>query len=177
MEERYDSSPQSSFETQRSTYRGAVKDQSAVRYDGNISEITAVHGTLSNDTYAYHYDGMKRLLGADRYIGSSSSGSLTRTEGSMVYDRNGNITALKRYGDTGLDNDLSFTLTGNRMTGLSDAGTPSGSFTYSYDAMGNQTSDGRQGLLFSYNNLNLPCGVTVAAGAVGGTSSLLVVFQ
>ena len=158
MEERYDSSPQSSFETQRSTYRGAVKDQSAVRYDGNISEITAVHGSLSNDTYAYSYDGMKRLLGADRYIGSSSSGSLTLTEGSMAYDRNGNITALKRYGDTGLDNDLSFTLTGNRMTGISDAGTPGGSFTYAYDAMGNQTSDGRQGLLFCYNILNLPCG-------------------
>jgi hypothetical protein len=120
---------------------------------------------------------MKRILGADRYIGSSSSSSLTRTEKNISYDRNGNITALKRYGDTGLDNDLSFTLSGNRMTGLSDAGTPSGSFTYSYDAMGNQTSDGRQGLLFSYNNLNLPCGVTVAAGAVGGTSSLLVVFQ
>ncbi len=120
---------------------------------------------------------MNMLLGADRYIGSSSSGSLTRTEGSMVYDRNGNITALKRYGDTGLDNDLSFTLTGNRMTGISDAGTPSGSFTYAYDAMGNQTSDGRKGLQISYNNLNLPCGVTVAAGAVGGTSSLLVVFQ
>lgn len=143
-------------------YASAAKDQSAVRFDGNISEITAVHGTLSNDTYAYHYDGMKRLLGADRYIGSSSSGSLTRTEGSMVYDRNGNITALKRYGDTGLDNDLSFTLTGNRMTGLSDAGTPGGSFAYAYDALGNQTSDGRQGLLFSYNILNLPCGVTSA---------------
>ncbi len=143
-------------------YASAAKDQSAVRFDGNISEITAVHGTLSNDTYAYHYDGKKRLLGADRYIGSSSSGSLTLTEGSMVYDRNGNITALKRYGDTGLDNDLSFTLTGNRMTGISDAGTPGGSFTYAYDAMGNQTSDGRQGLLFSYNILNLPCGVTSA---------------
>ena len=143
-------------------YASAAKDQSAVRFDGNISEITAVHGTLSNDTYAYHYDGMKRLLGAERYIGSSSSGSLTRTEGSMVYDRNGNITALKRYGDTGLDNDLSFTLTGNRMTGLSDAGTPGGSFAYAYDAMGNQTSDGRKGLLFSYNILNLPCGVTSA---------------
>ncbi|MBR5397225.1 MAG: hypothetical protein IK145_05170 [Bacteroidales bacterium] len=105
---------------------------------------------------------MNMLLGADRYIGSSPSGSLTRTEGSMVYDRNGNITALKRYGDTGLDNDLSFTLTGNRMTGLYDGGTNTGTFSYAYDAMGNQTSDGRQGLLFCYNILNLPCGVTSA---------------
>ncbi|MBO4230194.1 MAG: hypothetical protein J5886_00800 [Bacteroidales bacterium] len=39
---------------------------------------------------------------------------------------------------------------------------PGGSFTYSYDAMGNQTSDGRKGLQISYNILNLPCGVTSA---------------
>ena len=117
---------------------------------------------MSEDTYVYGYDGMKRLTGADRYIGSSPSSSLTRTERNLVYDRNGNITALKRYGDTGLDNDLTFTLSGNRMTGLSDAGTPGGSFSYSYDAMGNQTSDGRKGLQISYNILNLPCGVTSA---------------
>ena len=143
-------------------YASAAKDQSAVRFDGNISEITAIHGGVSEDTYVYGYDGLKRLTGADRYIGSSSSSSLTRTERNMVYDRNGNITALKRYGDTGLENDLTFTHTGNRMTGLSDAGTPGGSFSYSYDAMGNQTSDGRKGLQISYNILNLPCGVTSA---------------
>ena len=40
---------------------------------------------------------------------------------------------------------------------------PGGSFSYSYDAMGNQTSDGRKGLQISYNILNLPCGVTSAA--------------
>ena len=143
-------------------YASAAKDQSAVRFDGNISEITAIHSGVSEDTYVYGYDGLKRLTGADRYIGSSPSSSLTRTERNLVYDRNGNITALKRYGDTGLDNDLNFTLSGNRMTGLSDAGTPGGSFSYSYDAMGNQTSDGRKGLQISYNILNLPCGVTSA---------------
>jgi hypothetical protein len=42
------------------------------------------------------------------------------------------------------------------------AGTPGGSFAYAYDAMGNQTSDGRKGLQISYNIFNLPCGVTSA---------------
>ena len=93
------------------------------------------------------------------------------------YDRNGNLTALKRYGNTGLENDLTYTRSGNRMTGLYDGGTNTGNFAYSYDAMGNQTSDGRQGLFFSYNILDLPCGVIAAAGAVGGSSGSLVVFQ
>ena len=85
----------------------------------------------------------------------------------MVYDRNGNITALKRYGDTGIDNDLSFTLSGNRMTGLYDGGTNTGTFSYAYDVMGNMTSDGRKGLQISYNILNLPCGVTsVSSGSL-----------
>ena len=105
---------------------------------------------------------MKRILGADRYIGSSSSSSLTRTEKNISYDRNGNLTALKRYGNTGLENDLTYTLSGNRMTGLYDGGTNTGNFAYSYDAMGNMTSDGRKGLQISYNILNLPCGVTSA---------------
>ena len=34
----------------------------------------------------------------------------------MVYDRNGNFTDLERYGGTGLENDLTYTRSGNRMT-------------------------------------------------------------
>lgn len=81
----------------------------------------------------------------------------------MAYDRNGNLTAMKRYGDTGLENNLSFTRSGNRMIGLSDAGSPGGTFTFAYDALGNMTSDGRKGLVFSYNVCNLPREVTSGA--------------
>ena len=80
----------------------------------------------------------------------------------MVYDRNGNLTALKRYGDTGLENNLTFTRSGNRMTALSDAGSPGGTITFAYDALGNMTQDGRKGLVFSYNVLNLPRGVVTS---------------
>ena len=62
----------------------------------------------------------------------------------MAYDRNGNLSAMKRYGDTGLENNLSFTRSGNRLTGLSDTGSPGGTFTFAYDALGNLTSDGRK---------------------------------
>ena len=146
-------------------YASTLKETSAARFDGNISEIRVVHNGVSDDTYTYQYDGLKRLTGANRYIGSATTSSLTRTEKNMAYDRNGNLTALKRYGDTGLENNLTFTRSGNRMTGLSDAGSPGGSFTFAYDALGNLTQDGRKGLVFSYNVCNLPR--EVASGASG----------
>ena len=124
-------------------YTSALKEVSAARFDGNISEIRVIHNGISDDTYAYQYDGLKRLTAANRYIGSAVTSSLTRTEKDVVYDRNGNLTALKRYGDTGLENNLSFTWSGNRMTGLSDAGSSGGTFTFAYDALGNLTQDGR----------------------------------
>ena len=144
-------------------YASALKETSAARFDGNISEIRVIHNGISDNTYAYQYDGLKRLTGANRYIGSATTSSATRTEKDMAYDRNGNLTALKRYGDTGLENNLSFTHSGNRMTGLSDAGSSGGNFTFAYDALGNMTQDGRKGLVFSYNILNLPREVTSGA--------------
>ena len=148
-------------------YASALKETSAARFDGNISEIRVIHNGVSDDTYAYQYDALKRLTGANRYIGTATTYSDTRTEKYMSYDRNGNLTALKRYGDTGLENNLTFTRSGNRMTGLSDAGSPGGTFTFSYDALGNLTNDGRKGLVFSYNVLNLPGGVvTTASGSL-----------
>ena len=106
-------------------YASPVKDQAAARYDGNISETAFTHAagnySTSTDTWSYRYDTLKRLTDANHYVGASSSASLSDTERGISYDLNGNITALKRYGESGLKNDLSFVHTGNRMTALSDA--------------------------------------------------------
>ena len=51
-----------------------------------------------------------------------------------------------------------FTHTGNRMTTLSDApasGTEAGTKSFTYDANGNMTSDGRKGLELRWNMFNL----------------------
>lgn len=144
-------------------YAKAVKESAAARFDGNISEIQVIHNGVSDDTYAFQYDALKRLTRANRYIGNATTNSDTRTEKNMSYDRNGNLTALKRYGDTGLENNLTFTRSGNRMTGLSDTGSPGGSFSFTYDVLGNMTNDGRKGLVISYNVLNLPSEVTSSA--------------
>ena len=92
---------------------------------------------------------MKRLTGANHYPGAAQTPSLTDTEREIAYDRNGNIITLKRYGASGLENDLAFTHTGNRMTSLTDfngAGSASGSKSFNYDENGNLTHDGRKGL-------------------------------
>ncbi len=47
-------------------YASAVKEATAARFDGNIAEIQVIHNGVSDDTYAYQYDGLKRLTGANR---------------------------------------------------------------------------------------------------------------
>ena len=104
---------------------------------------------------------MNRLKDADFFPGPSLSPALFITEKSIAYDLNGNITALKRYGSSGLENELSFTHSGNRMTALTDAqatGSEAGPKTFTYDANGNLTYDGRQDLDIQWNILNLASG-------------------
>ena len=154
-------------------YASPVKDQAAARYDGNISETAFTHAagnySTSTDTWSYRYDALKRLTDANHYVGASSSASLSDTERGITYDLNGNVTALKRYGSSGLKNDLSFSHTGNRMTALSDAnatGPDAGTKTCSYDAWGNLTYDGRKGMSVNWNILNLAGGATRSSGSL-----------
>ena len=110
---------------------------------------------------------MNRLKDADFFPGPSLSPALFITEKSIAYDLNGNITALKRYGSSGLENELSFTHSGNRMTALTDAqatGSEAGTKTFTYDANGNLTYDGRQDLDIRWNIFNLASGAETHDG-------------
>jgi RHS repeat-associated protein len=157
-------------------YADIGKNAAARRFDGNISETAFSHRVvpaigspgLQTNTWSYAYDEMKRLTGANHYPSAAQTPSLTDTEREIAYDRNGNIITLKRYGASGLENDLEFTHTGNRMTSLSDAnatGSASGSKSFNYDENGNLTSDGRKGLEFSWNVLNLLDSATAHDGS------------
>ena len=135
------------------------------RYDGNPSEISFLHkvsgGGADSHTWGYAYDRMNRLEDAVHFASASTTQTLTDTERNIAYDLNGNIAALKRYGPSGLQNDLSFAHSGNRMTALTDAqasGSNTGAKTFTYDANGNLTYDGRQDLEIRWNVLNLVSG-------------------
>ena len=146
-------------------YALPTKPSVTPRYDGNPSETMFSHkvsgaGT-DEHTWGYTYDRMNRLKDADFFPGPSLSPALFITEKSIAYDLNGNITALKRYGSSGLENELSFTHSGNRMTALTDAqatGSEAGTKTFTYDANGNLTHDGRQDLDIRWNIFNLASG-------------------
>ncbi len=156
-------------------YTDPSRTSTAGRYGGSISEWSWSRGSGSGmQTYAFSYDGLDRLTGSKRYIGSSTVATDAFTEQGLEYDRNGNIKALVRYGQGAADpeDDLLFTLSGNRICSISNSGSNGSGKTYSafaYDANGNTTHDGRTGQDLVWNALNLLSGATVTEGGVTST--------
>ena len=155
-------------------------------YNGNISSMTWKAG---NETmlrgYKFTYDGLNRMLDAIYGEGTNIGSNANRfTEKVTGYDKNGNILALQRYGQTGtssygLIDNLTFTLDGNQLNRVDDAVTASaynGGFEfkdtvkqaneYAYDANGNLTKDLNKNISnIQYNCLNLPSKVTFTDGS------------
>ncbi|MGK6353528.1 DUF6443 domain-containing protein [Parapedobacter sp. DT-150] len=127
---------------------------SAPQFNGNIRWQQWQHGSATAQQYNYTYDRLNRLL-------TGLSGSLGET---VTYDRSGNIATLKRdagavwtYGYTAAQGHRLQTVTG-------------GAATYTYDANGNMTLDGRQNRAVAYNELNLP-------RTVGGTNAATYTYD
>ena len=142
-------------------------------------------GETTTRGYKFTYDGLNRMLDAVYGEGTSISSNTNRfTEKVTGYDKNGNILALQRYGQTGassygLIDNLTFTLDGNQLNRVDDAVTSSAynngfefkdavkqANEYAYDANGNLTKDLNKGISnISYNCLNLPSKVTFTDGS------------
>lgn len=130
-------------------------------YSGMISEWQWQHdGAQPDNAYAFAYDGAGRLTAARQ----TEDGTRTDrfTERGIEYDPNGNLLGLTRTSAGVVADSLLFTLSGNRLTALS--GTASAAFEY--DANGNMTEDGLNGLQFNYNCLNLPYSVRSVSGGI-----------
>ena len=116
-----------------------------------------------------------RLTDTKRYTGSGTTATNAFTEKGIAYDRNGNIMALRRYGASAsaAEDDFAFNVTDNRISSLTNTGTSGSGATYTsytYDANGNTTHDGRTGQDLAWNELNLISGVSTTSG--GNTSQL-----
>ncbi len=153
-------------------------------YNGNISETewkTANDNTLR--WYRYTYDALNRIIKA---TDNNNRYSLT----SVNYDKNGNITRLKRLGHTnqaatsfGSMDDLVYTYdSGNKLTKVLDNyndtyGFSDGADTtteYTYDANGNMITDANKGITaISYNHLNLPTSISINGAGGNGTISYI----
>ncbi len=142
-------------------------------FNGNISE-TMWQSVNDNQLrkYKYSYDDLNRLTDADYVSSNSSNPNGDYTEGSIQYDKNGNITQLKRYGlkdASGIDiiDNLLYHYpsrsnklkkvddTSGEPAGFKDVNTPDED--YLYDINGNMKSDLNKGITnIEYNHLNLP---------------------
>ncbi|RWU06138.1 RHS repeat domain-containing protein [Pedobacter chitinilyticus] len=109
------------------------------QYNGNITSQQYTNG--SNNTFAYQYDKLNRL------IKSEAGNNLGET---ISYDLGGNILSMAREG-FGTNSYNSYT--GNKLTGIT--GFTTGSF--SHDANGNVKSDSYRNISnIIYNYLDLP---------------------
>ena len=131
-------------------YYNPVKSTGAL-YGGNISEWSSKQSEHPQSTYGFTYDLLNRITHAARYQGASATPQASYTEQGITYDKNGNITTLKRYASAPAD-DFTYHYTGNLLMSLSGSINAS----YTYDANGNMTGDGRKNLQITYNLLNLP---------------------
>ncbi|MEX0273997.1 MAG: DUF6443 domain-containing protein [Flavobacteriaceae bacterium] len=148
-------------------------------FNGNISQtlwnsLSPVSGSNPiSERYSYTYDALNRITIAEDNTGNYSLGSATNP---ILYDKNGNITSLYRYGHTnsaatsfGLMDKLQYSYTGNqldRVEELSGGNTSYGfkdgnvgTDDYAYDINGNMTKDLNKDIEtngITYNHLNLP---------------------
>ena len=148
----------------------APEGEGAARYNGTISEWEWKQGTGAAMMYALEYDDLERLTGAGQWVKDGDewenlSGNFT--ERGITYDRNGNLLGLERTAHGTLVDDLDYFYAGNKLTSVREnvrtspegdvyAPRSAASSTFEYDANGNLTKDGRNGLEIQYNCLNLP---------------------
>ncbi|WP_375448647.1 hypothetical protein [uncultured Fibrella sp.] len=126
-------------------------------------------------SYTYSYDATSRLLSADYSGGQTGE---TYAVGSLNYDRNGNLTGLKRWGKKtngtfGLVDDLTYSYEGsNQIKAVSDAAGDAASFSdvggsidYTYWPDGSLKSDANKQITqIDYNYLGRPRLITFAGG-------------
>ncbi|MFD0998701.1 RHS repeat-associated core domain-containing protein [Ohtaekwangia kribbensis] len=167
------------------------------QFNGNISAMRWSNNQgfddVKENAYAYTYDAMNRIAGANFRQKHASNWGLPEhkdandntvtseafTEAGYKYDLNGNLQELSRKGKDGISMDvLSYDYgTGaaksNKLLSVSDAGDIRQGFTdgnigsddYTYDNNGSMNADKNKDIsAITYNHLNLPLQVTKVSG-------------
>ena len=91
--------------------------------------------------YSFEYDPLDRLADIRHYLNPSPSNSFE--EKNISYDLNGNILTMTRVGESGDENEVTYSYSGNQLT------------SSIYDLNGNITYDVTSGLTMEWNNLDL----------------------
>ncbi|MEE1943828.1 DUF6443 domain-containing protein [Pedobacter sp. KR3-3] len=122
------------------------EDGTIPQFNGNIANQQWGIGSSLPNNFTYSYDKLNRL------ISGTSSGAIVLNE-TIAYDVMGNIDKLNRDG-TG-DKKYYYYDNSNRLRYVDGV-----TGVYSYDYNGNAIFDGRNGVQISYNQFNLPVGIS-----------------
>ncbi|WP_177183515.1 DUF6443 domain-containing protein [Olleya namhaensis] len=154
-------------------------------FNGNISETIWKTANDNKDrAYTYNYDALNRITNADYHGSYGLVANLGKIEDYSMsisgYDKNGNITGLRRVGLIELQNnidlidvlDYTYAPLSNQLEKVNDNagidGFKDGQNTgsdYQYDINGNMVKDLNKGIQdISYNHLNLPVTVSIESG-------------
>ena len=118
-------------------------------YSGNITEWSWTHNAENENTYAFSYDPLARLMSAKQYVGDIQEDRYVERE--VTYDKNGNPLSLERLQSGEILHDFTYAYTGNQLATLSDGNVL---YHYAYDSNGNMIHDGMNAFDLSYNQLN-----------------------
>ena len=116
--------------------------QSRLNYPAiNISEWEWSRTSSETNMYSFEYDPLDRLADSRHYLNASPSNSFE--EKNISYDLNGNILTMTRVGESGDENEVTYSYSGNQLT------------SSIYDLNGNITYDVTSGLTMEWNHLDL----------------------
>lgn len=168
-----------------------IADPNKQLFNGNISQTLWNTASVVNPAnnpistgYTYSYDALNRITNA-----TDNTANENYSLDYVSYDKNGNITNLKRKGhlvanptaatDFGVMDDLDYLYDGNQLQTVNDFdgantgffdGNPGGGTDYTYDDNGNMKSDGNKKITnIEYNYLNLPTKVVLLGNGKNGT--------
>ncbi|MDR1198594.1 MAG: DUF6443 domain-containing protein, partial [Prevotellaceae bacterium] len=127
-------------------------------YAGNITEWTWQHQNDTTDTYTFAYDRLNRLVDNRHYRGAGAAPVDMFTEQGMSYDRNGNISKIRRYDADGVceDCDINYHYEGNQLKYCNTEIPMILMPLYAYDDNGNMNRDFKREMDITYNLLDLP---------------------
>lgn len=163
-------------------------------FNGNISAMkwskNQSLGITKENSYAYTYDPLSRITGAN-FKEKATSWSVAANSGfsetGYTYDLNGNILSLVRYDKRGAPSPMDNLVydyglpgvngtTSNKLLGVADSGDKTLGFIdgsnaspdYTYDANGNMITDQNKGISsnITYNVMNLPELITRGGNSV-----------
>ncbi|WP_350284652.1 DUF6443 domain-containing protein [uncultured Croceitalea sp.] len=163
-------------------------------FNGNIAETEWRTANTDNTLkwYRYGYDALNRITSG---LASDNHYTLDLVQ----YDKNGNITRLKRQGHTTLngsglvsgygvmdDLDYNYYPSSNQLQNVQELNGASAIYgfknattattEYTYDANGNMETDTNKGITaIGYNHLNLP--TTVSMNGSGGTGTISYIYD